>query len=131
MTFQNLFNNKKRTKKVKIKTTKKQIRDNVHPDNLFSVGYCDLQHLLRFENAFAYSCGVNGWSCDYYEFEHNNQKYVISTGYSPIGKRIDYKTTKTFDDLASQMNQMNSTTYEKRVNAYKNLLGYFLDKITK
>jgi hypothetical protein len=116
---------------VKIKTTKKQIKENVHPDNLIALGYCDLQHLLRFENAFAYSCGVNGWACDYYELEHNNQKYVISTGYSPIGRRVDYKTTKTFDHLASQINQMNHTTYEKTVNAHKKLLSYFLDKITK
>tara|TARA_B100001939_G_C16818292_1_gene563199 strand:+ start:573 stop:923 length:351 start_codon:yes stop_codon:yes gene_type:complete len=116
---------------MKLKTTKKQIKENIHSDNLFSVGYCDLQYLLRFENAFAYSSGVYGWACDYYELEHNNQTYVISTGYNPIGNRVDYKTTKEFDNLALQLNQTNFTTYEKRRKAYKKLIGKFLDKITK
>ena len=116
---------------MKLKTTKKQIKENVHPDNLIAVGYCDLQYLLRLENPFAYSSGVYGWACDYYELEHKNQTYVISTGYSPIGNRVDYKISKEFDGLASNLNYITFTTYEKRKKAHKKLLGKFLDKVTK
>lgn len=89
---------------MKLKTTKKQIRENTG-DNLYSVGYCELQHLLRYENPFAYSSGVNGWACDYYELSVDGQRVIISTGYQPIGKSIDYKTVKGFNETVRDYQQ--------------------------
>ena len=66
------------------KVTKKEIRANFY--TVISIGYCDAQYLLRYKNPFAYSCGVYGWNCDYYEV--NN--VCISTGYRPIGEKLDY-----------------------------------------
>ena len=115
---------------MKLSTTKRQIRKNTHPQNLLSVGYCDMQYLLRFENAFAYSKGVNGWACDYYEIEYNNQSYVISTGYSPIGNRVDYDLVKNYEKLASDYTHTKYTNYEERKKAHKSLLSAFMAKAT-
>ena len=52
---------------MKLKTTKKQIKENTHKDNLIAIGYCSLHRLLKFKYPFAYSTGVYGWACDYYE----------------------------------------------------------------
>ena len=50
---------------MKLQTTKKQIRQNFN--TVLSIGYCDAQYLLDCKNPFAYSAGVYGWSCDYYQ----------------------------------------------------------------
>ncbi|HCY80895.1 MAG TPA: hypothetical protein DHV22_04445 [Xanthomarina gelatinilytica] len=112
--------------KMKLKTTKKQIRENTR-GNLYSVGYCELQYLLRDENPFAYSSGVNGWACDYYQLSVNGQRVIISTGYSPIGKRIDYKTVREYDTVASKLTAFNSgLNYEQAKEERKKLLNNFL-----
>lgn len=58
----------------KAKVTRKWVRDNF---NCISVGYCDLQYLLRCVNADYYTCGVYGWNFDVYTFGN----YAITTGY--------------------------------------------------
>lgn len=40
---------------MKIKTTKQFIK--LHCQKAFAIGYCDLQYLLQYKNAFAYSAG--------------------------------------------------------------------------
>lgn len=65
---------------MKIKTTKKQITQQA--GRVLSVGYCALQTLLKYKSPFAYSAGVYGWSCDYYDA---GDGLIISTGYSPAG----------------------------------------------
>ena len=47
----------------KIKATKKEMKQNYR---ILSIGYCDAQYLLAYETPIAYSCGLYGWSCDYY-----------------------------------------------------------------
>ena len=116
---------------MRLKTTKRQIKKNTHPDHLLAVGYCDLQYLLRFEKPFAYSMGVNGWACDYYEIEFDNQTYIISTGYNPIGNRIDYDLAKNFEKIARSYARSKYTTYEKRKKGYDRLLNKFMEEVTK
>tara|TARA_R100000781_G_C4048020_1_gene116458 strand:+ start:464 stop:814 length:351 start_codon:yes stop_codon:yes gene_type:complete len=116
---------------MRLETTKKQIKENTHPDHLLAVGYCDLQYLLRFEKPFAFSKGVNGWACDYYEIEFDNQTYIISTGYNPIGNRIDYDLTKNFEEIARSYTQSKYTTYEKRKKAHDRLLNKFMEGVTR
>tara|TARA_R100000329_G_scaffold63084_1_gene56181 strand:+ start:396 stop:803 length:408 start_codon:yes stop_codon:yes gene_type:complete len=110
--------------KMKLKTTKKQIRDNTR-DNLYSVGYCELQHLLRYESPFAYSSGVYGWSCDYYQLSVDGQRIIISTGYSPTGKSIDYKTVKRWDESARDY-QRNIKSWDLKEEMTKSILDNFL-----
>ena len=69
---------------MKLQTTKKQIRQNFN--TVLSIGYCDAQYLLSCKTPFAYSAGVYGWSCDYYQVGN----VCISTGYSPIGTPVNY-----------------------------------------
>lgn len=52
--------------------------------------------LLRGCDAFAYSAGVYGWSCDYYKFNG----LVICTGYNTIGKDIN-KITNDYEKRAA------------------------------
>lgn len=70
---------------MKREVTKNEIRRT--EDRILCVTYCGLQNLLSSENAFAYSTRVEGWACDYYHIPRN---ICVSTGYSPIGKHIDY-----------------------------------------
>ena len=79
---------------IKLKTTKKAIKES--GKKIIKVGYCDLQYLLNYKSAFAYSAGVDGWACDYYEF--NN--IIISTGYNPIGKNVNYDLLKEYEKKA-------------------------------
>ena len=85
---------------MKLLTTYKQIKENTPPENLLKVAYCSLQHLLHFENEFAYSKGYYGWNCDYYDLKANNQRFILSTGYRPIGNAVDYQMVRYYDRKA-------------------------------
>ena len=100
--------------KMKLKTTKKQIKNQAH--KLYSVGYCSIQHLLRYESPFAYSAGSYGWSCDYY----NVNGVILSTGYSSIGEPVSYDLIKEYEN-ASRQTQDRETV--------KVLLNQFISKI--
>lgn len=82
---------------MKFKTTKKAIKENYN--TILNVGYCNLQTLLKFEEATAYSTRSEGWACDYYDIDG----IIICTGYSCIGKVIDTDITKRYEYLASSI----------------------------
>ena len=84
---------------MKLKATKKQIRENFN--TILSIGYCDAQYLLDFKNPFAYSAGLNGWSCDYYQIGN----ICICTGYSPIGTPVDYSLLRELERKAELINK--------------------------
>tara|TARA_R110002020_G_C16034158_1_gene753150 strand:+ start:94 stop:453 length:360 start_codon:yes stop_codon:yes gene_type:complete len=107
---------------MKLKTTKKAIKENTY-QNLMSVGYCDLQFLLRFKNPFAYSSGQNGWACDYYELENDGMSYIISTGYSPIGKRLPYDLIKKYEKIARD-----SIVYNRKITRKNQRLERLINK---
>jgi hypothetical protein len=107
---------------MKAKVTKSQVKQNF--TTILSIGYCDIQYLTRFKNPFAYSSGQNGWSCDYYEVENT----CLSTGYSPIGKNVDYKLIAKYEEKAKKIINNYDLDYklkEKRVNK---LLVEFINK---
>lgn len=80
---------------MKFRTTKKEIMRTGKP--IICIGYDNIQHLLTFENAVAYTCGRDGWYCDIYNF---NNCY-ISTGYQPFGTiRPPYELQKKYDNAA-------------------------------
>ena len=101
---------------MKLKTTKKQIRENAK--QLYAVGYCELDSLLVYQSPFAYSSGVYGWACDYYQFDG----VVISTGYSPTGESIAYNLQKKYNNLAKKAHSRDEVG---------KLLQDFLNEITK
>ena len=101
---------------MKLKTTKKQIKENAN--QIYAVGYCELDNLLAYESPFAYSCGAYGWSCDYY----NLNGVIISTGYSTIGEYCPYDLQKKYNDLAKKTHSRDEMS---------KLLQNFLTELTK
>lgn len=51
----------------------------------YAVPYADLQNVLIFEDAVAYTCGIYGWNSDIYPMGGNT---YISMGYRPCGYRL-------------------------------------------
>ena len=102
---------------MKCKVTKKEVRNNYY--KILSVGYCDLQHLLKYKNPFGYSTRAEGWACDYYDIDG----VCISTGYSPLNSKNvvdDYKMQREYDGKAREL----STREE-----LDDLLKKFMDKV--
>ena len=97
---------------MKYKTTKKAIREMGDP--VYCVGYANLQNLFRFVDPFAYSTRAEGWACDYYSVGN----VIISTGYSPIGRKTDYKLCREYDKWEQQRDQL------------ENLIEEFVEKLT-
>lgn len=108
---------------MKIKTTKKQIKD--YYNKIYSIGYCNAQYLLQGISPFAYSKGVYGWSCDYYEIDN----ICISTGYNTIGEVINYDLVKKYDDKAKHVLNNYNIDYQKRKNKVNKLLIKFINEI--
>ena len=91
---------------MKLKATKREIKE--YNNYILRAGYCEMDYLLSYEEPFAYSAGVYGWSCDYYKIDN----VVISTGYAPLDNKninIKYTTIKLYNELA-----INKTKEEKR-----------------
>jgi hypothetical protein len=99
---------------MKLKATKTEIKNGYN--KILRIGYCELQFLLKYESPFAYSAGIYGWSCDYYDIDN----ICISTGYSPIGEYVDRDIVRKYDDMAE------GKTEEER----KHLLKEFIQKVT-
>jgi hypothetical protein len=101
---------------MKLKTTKTQIKNNFV--NIISIGYCGIQYLTYYKNPFAYSSGIYGWCCDYYDI--NN--ICISTGYSPIGENVDYKLIKKYELKAQKIVKDYNIDYNLKVKKVNKLL---------
>lgn len=102
----------------KIKTTQKAMRENYH---IIGVGYCDAHYLLKGVDPIAYSSGVYGWQCDYY----NVDGVIISTGYSYIHNKnvkIDYETIQKYENKARAL-WNNNKPYHDTKKAVNKLLS--------
>ena len=108
---------------MKFKTTKKAMKDNY--STILSIGYCNAQNLLKYENEIAYSTRAEGWACDYYEV--NN--VLISTGYAPIGQSVDYATLKKYDALAEAISYDNNISWEDKQDKIHELLVVFVSEV--
>ena len=111
---------------MKIKVTKKYIRENSY--KVLKIGYCNLQHLLDYRPAFAYSAGGLGWSCDYYDA---GAGVIISTGYAPIGDAVNYELTREYDKRAEEIVHDNGIKWEDKHKALDELLQAFIEEVTK
>lgn len=114
---------------MKYRTTKKAIRES--GAIIYKIGYCDLQFLLRFNNPFAYSEGVYGWSCDYYRIGGAFDGVIISTGYDPIGRKVDYNIVREYNEKARTINDNYNLPYEQIEAEVKALLNEFIGIISK
>ena len=109
---------------MKVKVSKKEVAQNY--SIILKVGYCSMQTLLNYKNAFAYSCGVYGWSCDYYEI--NN--VCISTGYSPIGQSVDNAIVRIYEQRAQLLNSDYTLCYKDREAQVNSLLTELISLLT-
>lgn len=96
---------------MKLHTTRKAIVQNSL--RIVSVGYCDLQHLLRCIEPFAYTTGIYGWNFDAYEIDG----LTICTGYRNMPGRTA-NNTREFDCRANAIwndaRSYTEYTYEQR-----------------
>ena len=110
---------------MKLKATKKQIKNGYY--KIYSIGYCDAQNLLQCLNPFAYSIGVYGWACDYYDVKG----ICISTGYNPIGENVNYDLIRKYDNKAKAILDNYSVDYQKRKTKVNKLLIKFINELNK
>jgi len=108
----------------KIKTTKKAIKESY--DTILSIGYCNAQNLLKYENEFAYSTRSEGWACDYYDVNNT----CISTGYAPMGKSVSYDLIKKYDTQAETIGYDNTLSWEVQKEKIGELLTQFVNEAT-
>lgn len=112
---------------MKKKITQKAIKEKY--GYIVKVGYCQLQHLLYFENPDYYTCGVYGWKSDIY---HLNNNLALSTGYSPFGNiDVNYEFTKSYDLRAEKIVCNRKMSYESKKAAINELLNEFVSEVMK
>ena len=107
---------------MKSKVTKTAVKNDFN--TILSLGYCDIQYLTYYKRPFAYSCGVYGWSCDYYDVDN----VCLSTGYSPIGKNVDYKVLRSYELKAQKIVNDYAIDYKVREKRVNKLLTDFINK---
>lgn len=109
---------------VKLKATKKEMRNGYR--YILGTGYCTMQSLLKEQKAIAYSAGVYGWACDYYDVDG----VLISTGYSPLyNKNVagSYPIILEYENKALAIDEMRLPLEERKENKTA-LIKEMLDK---
>ena len=112
---------------VKLKATKKEMREGYY--YILSVGYCEMQSLLRERQPFAYSTRAEGWACDYYEVGD----VLLSEGYAPLACKNmieDYSTIKEYENKAIEIDSL-FLPLEERKEKKEALLKEMLNKLKK
>lgn len=112
---------------MKLKTTRKEIKNKVASNYIWQVGYCDMQNLLYYKNAIAYTSGVYGWNFDLYEVDG----VYFTTGYrNMIGKQVDYELLRKYEQQASEIiNSWKKYEYEEKKELVNNLLKEFIREL--
>lgn len=111
---------------MKFKTTKRDMKDNYN--YIAKIGYCNAQHLLKYEEPTAYSTRSEGWACDYYDVNG----VLISTGYAPIESKntnCNYDLVRKYDDLAEKIAYNYDLKYEDQKAQVGELLQEFISEI--
>ena len=118
---------------MKFKTTSKTIKQNYAQNYILSIGYCDLQFLLKYESPRAYTSGVYGWNYDLYEIDG----IAICMGYGSIkGKDFDYSLVRKYESKAQKIadrrkkdNQTWAQFDNKKRKDIKKLFNNFLKEV--
>lgn len=108
---------------MKLQTSKKQVLKRFY--KVISVPYCEAQNLLNCKNPFAYSAGVYGWSCDYYQFG----RVCISTGYSPVGTPVNYDLLRELEAKAEKLRSDYSVNYKDLTDKLDELITELINSV--
>ena len=110
---------------MKFKASKKQIIDGYWLT--ISIGYCDLQNLLNYEEPIAYTCGNYGWNADIYQITPN---IAIVTGYRPFGNvKANYDLNRKYEKEAGKIisNYDAGLTYDQKKEKVRKLIDELVD----
>ena len=110
---------------MKLQTTNKQIKANFY--KIVKIGYCDAQYLLAYKKPFAHTCGVYGWNADFYEIGNT----CISTGYRPIGKRVNYDLLRSLEDEACRICNNYKLDWDTKNKQLDLLLHELIESVNK
>ena len=112
---------------MKLKTTRKEIKNKVASNYIWQVGYCDMQFLLYYKSAIAYTSGFYGWNFDLYEVDG----IYFTTGYrNMIGKQVDYELLRKYEQQAEEIiDSRGKYTYEEKQELVNNLLKEFIREL--
>ena len=106
------------------KTTKKAVLDGYW--KIISIGYCDAQYLLRYQDRIAYTAGRDGWNADVYHFGN----IAIVTGYRPFGNIHPVQDTPglitEYDKKAAAIVCNYSLDYDVQKKRVNKLLNEFI-----
>lgn len=106
----------------KREATRNTIRRNYK--NIINVGYANLQHLLKYDDAKYYNHGVYGWNWNAYELDENT---CIITGYrNTLGDDIDHEYTQIIDNKAREILN-NYNNYDDKKQKLDELKEEFLE----
>ena len=94
---------------------------------IVSIGYCNAEYLLHFEEPDFYTCGTYGWKADHYKIKG----VLISTGYVPLGKIKNWELVKEYNQKAKNVILNMNCTKEEQKLFVNELLTEFIEKITK
>lgn len=93
----------------------------------YRIGYGDVQHLLKFHDAVAYTAGTYGWNSDIFHIYGNT---YISTGYRPCGYDFhDIWVIHALDRKAKDIIQDRSIGYhewEEKIESLVDILKSFI-----
>ena len=91
------------------------------------VGYCDLQHLLRFKDSQFYTAGMYGWNADVYQVDGSA---VVVTGYKPFGNiQPDRKVIREYDARAARILHDSTLSYFEKERNLDFLINEFLKAV--
>lgn len=112
---------------MKYKTTKRAVMDGY--GFVISVGYADLQHLLRCKSPVAYTSGQYGWNADIYDFGN----IAICTGYRPFGNisGSKYGINRMFNNMAEEVYMERNLSYDDKAKRLDDLLDKYVKYVVK
>ncbi len=90
---------------MKYHTTQKAARNS--NNIVLSVGYCDLQNVLKHERPVAYNAGVNGWNFDLYLLEYG---ISLVTGYRGLNNASTHNA-KDIKGLSEALRTLENDSY--------------------
>ena len=90
---------------MKYHTTQKAARNS--SKIVLSVGYCELQNVLKYERPIAYNAGVNGWNFDLYLLEHG---ISLVTGYRGLNNASTHNASD-IDGLSDALRKLENDSY--------------------
>ena len=79
---------------MKSKMTFKAMKNSAN--TVVSIGYCEAQHLLKYEDAVGYAATESGWACDLYRLGYNR---AIVTGYQTSRAKTHELTKEQHQEL--------------------------------